>query len=225
MTRYTSSWMPVKIVLIAFILSFIGSVYADPLFITGENKATERKTNGDALGGIGRIIIGSSATASIPLLPAKHFYSGPPEFKNESTLPYDNYPIAVSGIEIESFIKMLEADRLLLVEIRKKVPTVRKEAGAYFARLKELSGRSDSIRLVPLANRILQRVNIFYTWMENEYRSEEERVAEYYIGGASGFHFALEEFKSAVLFTAINRLDMAARVIREFIPETHNQEL
>ncbi len=118
-------------------------------------------------------------------------------------------------IDINQFIDSLEADRRLLVEIRKEVPTTRNEAENYLVRLKELSTLSDPVRLVPLANRVLSQAPIYFDWVDGEFESQEEQVAEYYIGGARGFHFALEAFKSAVMFTLINRLDIAARLIRE----------
>lgn len=122
-------------------------------------------------------------------------------------------------IDINQFIDSLEADRRLLVEIRKEVPTTRREAENYLARLKELSALSDPVRLVPLANRVLSQAPIYFDWVDGEFESQEEQVAEYYIGGARGFHFALEAFKSAVMFTLINRLDIAARLIRNLDSE------
>lgn len=125
-------------------------------------------------------------------------------------------------IDINQFIDSLEADRRLLVEIRKEVPTARGEAENYLARLKELSALSDPVRLVPLANRVLSQAPIYFDWVDGEFESPEEQVAEYYIGGARGFHFALEAFKSAVMFTLINRLDIAARLIRELDSEKYD---
>ena len=121
----------------------------------------------------------------------------------------------LGDIDIDTFVKNVEADRLLLAEIRKQVPNKRGEAEVYLARLKILASRSDPIRLVPLVNRVLAQANIYFDWLDYEFESAEERVSEYYIGGARGVHFALEAFKSAVLLTAINRLEMAAKIIRE----------
>ncbi len=118
-------------------------------------------------------------------------------------------------VDIERFLDSLEADRLLVAEIRKQVPEARGEADVFLARLKDLASRSDPVRLVPLVNRVLSNAPMYYDWLDSEFDSEEERIIEYYIGGARGFHFALETFKSSVLLTVINRLDIAGRVIRE----------
>jgi hypothetical protein len=122
-------------------------------------------------------------------------------------------------IDLDDFAVRLEADRRLLAEIRKDVPEEKVEAETYLSRFKELAAQSDPVRLVPLANRVLSQAPIYLEWLDREFESEEERVTEYYMGGASGFHFALDNFKNAVLLTVINRLDIAARLIRELNPE------
>jgi hypothetical protein len=122
---------------------------------------------------------------------------------------------SLGTLNTDEFIHQLESDRRLLVEIRKEVPQNRPEAEIYLARLKELSTHSGPVRLVPLANRLLSQSSIYFDWLNTEFESQEDQVREYYIGGARGFHFAMEEFKSAVLFAVINRLDIAAKVVRE----------
>lgn len=122
-------------------------------------------------------------------------------------------------IDLDDFALRLEADRRLLAEIRKNVPEEKVEAETYLSRFKELAAQSDPVRLVPLANRVLSQAPIYLEWLDREFESEEERVTEYYMGGASGFHFALDNFKNAVLLTVINRLDIAARLIRELNPD------
>ena len=126
---------------------------------------------------------------------------------------------ALGDIELIQFLQNIEADRLLLAEIRKQVPNASGEAEVYLARLKDLASRSDPVRLVPFVNRVLAQAGIYFDWLDYEFESDEERITEYYIGGARGFHFALETFKSAVLLTAINRLEIAAKIIRGIYPE------
>ena len=109
----------------------------------------------------------------------------------------------------------MDADRLLLYEIRKETPNERKEAEAYLKGLKELAALSDPVRLVPKATRVLEQAPLYYDWLEKEFKDSAERVSEYYVGGAQGFQIALEEFKSMVLMTVINRLEIAARALRE----------
>jgi hypothetical protein len=109
----------------------------------------------------------------------------------------------------------LAADRLLLAEIRKDVPEAIQEAALYLDRLKELAARSDPVRLVQLFDRVLDQAPIYFRWLETEYETQDEQITEYYVGGARGFAFAMENFRSAVFFVIMNRLDIASRVISE----------
>jgi hypothetical protein len=109
----------------------------------------------------------------------------------------------------------LDSDRLLLSEIRKPVPEDRDEAVLYLARLKVLAATSDPTRLVPLANRVLDQAPIYYDWLSRDFASQDEQILEYYVGGARGFSFALDNFRTAAMFSIMSRLDVASRVISE----------
>ena len=82
-------------------------------------------------------------------------------------------------------------------------------------RLKELAEKSDPVRLVPLFDRVLDQAPIYFEWLETEYENQDEQITEYYVGGARGFAFAMENFRSAVFLVIMNRLDIASRVISE----------
>jgi hypothetical protein len=127
-------------------------------------------------------------------------------------------------VDLDALPVSLEADRLLLAEIRKEVPRNREEAEVYLRRLEELAARSDPVRLVPLVKRVVDNAPVYYDWLAKEFKDQQEQIAEYYVGGASGFYFALEGFKSAVLFTVINRLDITARVLRELRTQEQREE-
>ncbi len=116
-------------------------------------------------------------------------------------------------IDLDDLPDLIEADRRLLSEIRKEVPENRKEAEVYLKRLKKLASASDPIRLVPLVNRVLDNSTIYYDWLDKEFENQDERIMEYYVGGARGFSFALGNFRSAVLYTVINRLDITSRIV------------
>ncbi len=116
-------------------------------------------------------------------------------------------------VDIEELPNLLETDRRLLSEIRKEVPENRREAEVYLHRLRDLAAASDPMRLVPLANRVLDNSTIYFDWLNTEYENQDERIMEYYVGGARGFSFALDNFRNAVLYTIINRLDLSARII------------
>ena len=121
----------------------------------------------------------------------------------------------LEAVKIPELIDKLDVDRLLLSEIRKPVPDDRGEAESYLARLKFLAGRADPLRLVPLANRLLDQAPIYFDWLDRDFESQDEEVMEYYVGGARGFSYALDNFKTAVMFSIMNRLDVASRVIFE----------
>jgi hypothetical protein len=118
-------------------------------------------------------------------------------------------------VDTIELVGKLDVDRLLLSEIRKPVPNMRSEAEIYLFRLKNLAGRSDPVRLVPLVDRLLDQAPIYFDWLDREFENQDEELMEYYVGGARGFSFALENFKNAVMFAIINRLDVASRVIYE----------
>ncbi len=126
---------------------------------------------------------------------------------------------SLGSVDLDEFVRSLGADRRLLIEIRKDVPQSRAEAEIYLARLKDLAEQSDPVRLVPLANRILDQSPIYFDWLAAEYESEEDQQREYYIGGAQGFRFTMDEFRSAVLLLIVNRMEIAARVILELETE------
>jgi len=125
----------------------------------------------------------------------------------------------IESVDATELAERLYADRLLLSEIRKEVPESRREAESYLFRLKDLAGRSDPVRLVPLASRVLDQAPIYFDWLARDFENQNEQVTEYYVGGARGFSFALEKFKTAVMFTIMNRLDVASRLILEMTVE------
>lgn len=201
---------------------------AYPTRETDAEAAAERQTEpGEA----------TSADAESPEHPAEESAEKPTaEYREHPTAPgtpesgfseadllaavLENQAAHVAGtLEVLPFIHSLESDRLLLVEIRKQVPEDRMEVEIYLERLKYLSSRSDPVRLVPLVNRVLENSTTYFDWLETEFESPEEELTEYYIGGARSFHFALEEFQSAVMFTIINRLEIAGRLIRDLEAE------
>lgn len=133
---------------------------------------------------------------------------------NEAPAPRPRDPHRIlDAVDIESLTDKLYVDRLLLSEIRKDVPEAREEAEPYLIRLKQLAEKSDPVRLVPLFDRVLDQAPIYFTWLDTEFESQDEQITEYYVGGARGFAFAMENFRSAVFLVIMNRLDIASRVI------------
>ena len=85
----------------------------------------------------------------------------------------------LESVDIDAFLRRLEADRKLLIEIRKGAPETRQEAGDYLARLKFLSGISDPVRLVPLVNRVLDQAPIYFDWLDKEFEDDNDTAVDY----------------------------------------------
>lgn len=115
--------------------------------------------------------------------------------------------------ELLKLARQLEADRKLLIELRKGVPLEREEAELFFQRLKALAIESDPARLVPLANKVIDTAPAFFQWLEQEFESPEERVEKYFLEGARNFRIAFDRFEGAALLTIINRLEQMLNLI------------
>ncbi|WP_018466801.1 hypothetical protein [Calidithermus timidus] len=101
----------------------------------------------------------------------------------------------------------LEADRLLLAELRKDFPDDMDEAQAYLERLKELALKSDPARLGPLATRMVEKSPPYLKWRDKEYTTAEEAAREYARSGAREFQNLFNQFNNAVLQTVVTHID------------------
>ncbi len=132
---------------------------------------------------------------------------------------------ALGTTDLQTFIAGMEADRLLLAEIRKDLPDKRSDADLYLKRLKQLAGQSDPVHLVPKVNRLIEQEPIYYDWLEKNAASQSQgqqsqgqqsqSASDYVVGGARGFVIAFQDFQNALLLTVINRLDLAERALQE----------
>ncbi len=126
---------------------------------------------------------------------------------------------ALGTTDLQAFINGMEADRLLLAEIRKDLPDKRSDADLYLKRLKDLAGQSDPVHLVPKVNRLIEQEPIYYDWLEKnanaQGQNQGQSASEYVVGGARGFVIAFQDFQNALLLTVINRLDIAERALQE----------
>lgn len=127
---------------------------------------------------------------------------------------------ALGTSDVQGFLSGMDADRLLLVEIRKDLPQQRGEADAYLKRLKELSAQSDPARLVPKVNRLMEQAPIYYNWVEKDIANQSENSNEYLVSGARGFVVAFQDFQNTLLLTVINRLEIAAHAIQVAVPDS-----
>ena len=101
----------------------------------------------------------------------------------------------------------MEADRQLLVELRKPIPEEREVAQAYLERLQRLAVVSDPARLGQPSSRLLETAPIFLDWRDGRYASQGERDAAFVTSGASGFSTDFDDLQKAILLTVANRLD------------------
>lgn len=121
---------------------------------------------------------------------------------------------ALGTTDVQGFLDSMDADRLLLFEVRKALPDKRADANVYLARLKDLASKSDAARLVPKVNRLIEQAPIYYDWLEKNIQNQQDNQNEFVVGGARGFTVAFDDFQSEVLLVVINRLEMAGNAIR-----------
>jgi hypothetical protein len=108
---------------------------------------------------------------------------------------------------LEGLYAELEADRLLLVELRKEVPQGRDEAETYLARLRDLALSADPARLGVISERVMQAAPVWLDWRDQPFTSQVEASEAYVRSGASAFDAKLAEFRDAILLTVASRLD------------------
>jgi ABC-type transporter Mla subunit MlaD len=107
----------------------------------------------------------------------------------------------------------LEADRQLLVELRKSLPETRPEAEAQLARIRDLALASDPARLGRIIDRLDDAVPTFLDWRFGDYGSVQAYTDAYVETGANAFDSSMEEFRSEVLMSVANRLDSLLTIL------------
>ena len=109
--------------------------------------------------------------------------------------------------QIRTAAAVLEADRQLLVELRKEFPDDKVEAESYLERLRDLALKSDPQRLGPLAAKVMQIAPAYLKWRDTQFASSEEAAREYVRSGAREFRTAFTNLTNAILQTVANHLD------------------
>ncbi len=122
---------------------------------------------------------------------------------------------AIGTDDIKGFLAAMDADRLLLFEVRKDLPQVRSDGDSYMKRLKDLAALSDPVHLVPRVNRMMEQAPIYYDYVEKNIKDQNDAANEYVVGGARGFIIAFQDLQNAILLTVINRLEIAEHAIRD----------
>ena len=107
----------------------------------------------------------------------------------------------------------LEADRQLLVELRKGLPETRVEAQAQLDRMERLALSSNPARLGQLVDRVSENAPAFLDWRFTQFASTQEASQAYISSGANAFDSSMDDFRSAVLLSVANRLDGLLNVL------------
>jgi hypothetical protein len=101
----------------------------------------------------------------------------------------------------------MEAQRQLLLELRKDLPDKRADAEAYLAKIQRLANTADPSHLGQGAARLLETAPTFLDWRDGTYTSQTEKDNAFLSSGAAGFPTDFTQFKDAVLLSVANRLD------------------
>jgi len=101
----------------------------------------------------------------------------------------------------------IEADRQLLVELRKGLPETRPEAEAQIDRIRSLALSADPSRLGQLVDRIDDAAPAFLDWRFGTFDSNDDYASAYIDTGANAFDTSMQDFRSEVLMSVSNRLD------------------
>lgn len=115
--------------------------------------------------------------------------------------------LALLMTSLEAMYPQLEADRLLLTELRKPLPQDRAALEVHIERLRNLALRSDPARLGLIVDRLMQAVPDYLAWMDRSFGSSAEADQDYVNSGAAAFTTRLEELRAAILLSVANRLD------------------
>lgn len=107
----------------------------------------------------------------------------------------------------------IEADRQLLVELRKGLPETRPEAEAQLARIKRLALSSNPARLGQVVSRVAEASPAFLDWRFAQFTTNDEATTAYIDTGANAFESSMDDLRSAVLLSVANRLDGLLNVI------------
>ena len=101
----------------------------------------------------------------------------------------------------------LEADRVLLAELRKDVPNTHAEGEAFVTRVVSLALASDPVGLGVIASRVRDAAPAWLDWRDGQYTTPQEAADSYAQSGAAAFDASWESLHDAVLLTVVNRLD------------------
>lgn len=107
----------------------------------------------------------------------------------------------------------MEADRQLLLELRKEAPETRPEAEAQLERIRRLALTADSAHLGQLVDRLGEAAPDYLDWRYAEHLDPATAAQAYVDSGANAFDSTMSEFRNEVLLSVAGRLDGILTVI------------
>jgi hypothetical protein len=124
------------------------------------------------------------------------------------TLTRDRDRIADGLSRFEDLYDPLEADRQLLLDLRKPIEDMsRPEVEQHVARIQRLAVESNPAELGPLSDRLGEAAPDFLDWRETQFSSTEEATQAFLDSGASLFTSSMDDFSKAFLLSVASRLD------------------
>jgi hypothetical protein len=124
------------------------------------------------------------------------------------TLTRDRDRIAAGLSRFEDLYDPLEADRQLLLDLRKPIEDMsRPEVEQHVARIQRLAVESNPAELGQLSDRLGEAAPDFLDWRETQFSSTEEATQAFLDSGAGAFTSALDDFTKAFLLSVASRLD------------------
>ena len=132
-----------------------------------------------------------------------------------SPAPLDPARIAAAAARLRDMAGPLDVDRLLLIELRKKLPQDRAEAEAYLANIEQLALAADPERLGVIVSRVRAAAPAYLDWHDQQFASQAEAQAAYLQSGAAAFDATWSNLREDILLTVANRIDTIIDVVNQ----------
>ena len=132
-----------------------------------------------------------------------------------SPAPLDPARIAAAAARLRDMAGPLDVDRLLLIELRKKLPQDRAEAEAYLANIEQLALAADPERLGVIVSRVRAAAPAYLDWHDQQFASQAEAQAAYLQSGAAAFDATWSNLREDILLTVANRIDTIIDVVSQ----------
>ena len=119
---------------------------------------------------------------------------------------------------ITQTIEKFENDKLLLVELRKEIPSSRAEAHNHWERVKDIAVVSDPT-LGPKIDKVISMIDAYYDWLDQQpganYTDTDffNWIVEGNISGAINYTSEIGKFQNDALLAVIIRMDAAVSLV------------